>query len=303
MDALRQQIVAEPSNVEPRFELAKMHFEAADYAECRRILKSALTLSTISPPMVKKINMWIRKCDTHLPAEPEEGKAEPTLAAPAEQPAVEAPPAPAPVPAVKKPPTAVRFEWFQTPKSVTFTFFVQGRSEEDLKIVATPTSLEVTIILDRESGRDWQYHIDNFFAPIVPGSVKKSLRPLKIELTYEKEREFQWPALEGKEGPIPVAVPAAIPATQQDLKYPNSKGKDWNKFKLEEEEEKKEGEAGLNDFFKKIYADADEDQRRAMMKSFQESGGTVLSTNWKDIGTKKVECEPPKGMEAHKYEY
>lgn len=35
-----------------------------------------------------------------------------------------------------------------------------------------------------------------------------------------------------------------------------------------------------------------------MMKSFQESNGTVLSTNWAEVGSKKVECTPPDGMEA-----
>ena len=39
-----------------------------------------------------------------------------------------------------------------------------------------------------------------------------------------------------------------------------------------------------------------------MNKSYQESGGTVLSTNWKDIGKKKVEVKPPDGMEYKKYE-
>jgi suppressor of G2 allele of SKP1 len=38
-----------------------------------------------------------------------------------------------------------------------------------------------------------------------------------------------------------------------------------------------------------------------MMKSFSESGGTVLSTNWQDVGTKKVEVQPPEGMEARKW--
>ncbi len=45
----------------------------------------------------------------------------------------------------------------------------------------------------------------------------------------------------------------------------------------------------------------DEDTRRAMMKSFVESNGTVLSTNWKDVGQKTVECTPPDGMEVKKY--
>ena len=39
-----------------------------------------------------------------------------------------------------------------------------------------------------------------------------------------------------------------------------------------------------------------------MVKSFVQSGGTVLSTNWKDIGSKDVQPQPPKGMEAKKYE-
>ena len=28
-----------------------------------------------------------------------------------------------------------------------------------------------------------------------------------------------------------------------------------------------------------------------------ESGGTVLSTNWKDVGSKKLDVKPPDGME------
>ena len=34
--------------------------------------------------------------------------------------------------------------------------------------------------------------------------------------------------------------------------------------------------------------------------ALQESNGTVLSTNWKDIGKKKTDCTPPTGMEAKK---
>ena len=38
-----------------------------------------------------------------------------------------------------------------------------------------------------------------------------------------------------------------------------------------------------------------------MNKSFVESGGTVLSTNWSDVGAKTVEGTPPKGLEMKKW--
>ena len=36
-------------------------------------------------------------------------------------------------------------------------------------------------------------------------------------------------------------------------------------------------------------------------KSFVESGGTVLSTNWGEVGSKTVEGTPPAGLEMKKW--
>ena len=36
--------------------------------------------------------------------------------------------------------------------------------------------------------------------------------------------------------------------------------------------------------------------------AMQESGGTTLSTNWKDIGAKKLTCEPPEGVKVKTFE-
>lgn len=61
------------------------------------------------------------------------------------------------------------------------------------------------------------------------------------------------------------------------------------------------GDSTLNSFFQKIYSDADENTRRAMMKSFSESGGTTLSTNWDEVKKAKVEVKPPVGAEYKKW--
>lgn len=78
----------------------------------------------------------------------------------------------------------------------------------------------------------------------------------------------------------------------------------------------KEDESGLNSMFQHIFKSGDDDTRKAMMKSFSESGlflpwklksiitllgGTCLSTDWKDIGSKTTAVTPPEGMEAHYY--
>ena len=58
----------------------------------------------------------------------------------------------------------------------------------------------------------------------------------------------------------------------------------------------------INHLFQNIYANANDETKRAMMKSFQESNGTVLSTNWNEVGKEKVEMKPPDSMEFKKWE-
>lgn len=87
-----------------------------------------------------------------------------------------------------------------------------------------------------------------------------------------------------------------------DLAFRRKK-KDWDALNraVQEEEEKEtpEGDAGVMKFFRQLYSGADEETRRAMMKSYQESGGTALSTNWEEVATqdyaKEKEAEEGKG--------
>ncbi|GLB01793.1 hypothetical protein AtubIFM57258_000203 [Aspergillus tubingensis] len=53
------------------------------------------------------------------------------------------------------------------------------------------------------------------------------------------------------------------------------------------------GGDAVDGFFKKLYANADPDTRRAMVKSYVESQGTSLSTNWDEVGQGPVKVRPP----------
>ena len=106
----------------------------------------------------------------------------------------------------------------------------------------------------------------------------------------------------------PTATPPDPTKSGAPTVRPYASHKDWNslerQLKEEEEQEKPEGDEAMNKLFRQIYAGADEDTRRAMIKSYQTSGGTCLSTNWDEVKKKDYEKErtAPKGMEWKTYE-
>ena len=62
-----------------------------------------------------------------------------------------------------------------------------------------------------------------------------------------------------------------------------------------------EGGDEANAFFKKLFKGSSPEVQRAMMKSYTESNGTALSTNWDEVSKGKVETVPPDGMEAKQW--
>ena len=234
-------------------------------------------------------------------------------------------PASVPAPAAQTPKEKVRHEWYQSPTSVTISIFAKGIPKEQAEIIIAEGSVRIILPSTKQqtnksqlevsfpiaaSNSTYDYTVQPLFSAVDTSKSSFRVTPHKIEILLQKAKPgLKWSSLEGTE-PIgstttsdfpPSKIPAEILQPKQDATpaYPTSSRtgpKNWDK--VVEDKEGDDEEAGVDDFFKKLYANADPDTKRAMMKSYQESNGTSLSTVWDEVGKKKVETSPPDGMEA-----
>ncbi|KAF1998172.1 SGS-domain-containing protein [Amniculicola lignicola CBS 123094] len=237
-------------------------------------------------------------------------------------------------PVVPTPANKIKHDWYQDNEKVVFSLLAKGVPKDKASVEIEKDSLSISFpILDSS---DYSYSLDPFFAEIDASSSSFRITPTKIEVTLKKAQPgVKWKALEG-DAPLPSSTSpdtnnkSTIPShvltdktNDSPPAYPTSsrKGaKNWDKLAedLTAKKPKKDGEAGEGDevaddgldefegdettrFFKQLYKGASAEQQRAMMKSYQESGGTVLSTDWSNVGSRTVVPEPPDGMEARKY--
>jgi len=277
----------------------------------------------------KMLPIWEARIATKLENVPEE-ESKPTIE---ETPAVEIPNVSAPSVPVKAKEAApkqateqapksitptpldkIKTDWYQTHDTVTINIMAKGIRKDREHVDIEHESVSVSFPIDGTAS-EYSYDVDPLYAPIVPLESKYRVTPNKLEVTLRKASPgVRWHELErpaGK-GDSATAEQSTTTTTTMPIQeapvpaYPTSSksgAKNWDKVVVEDLDENDEFDGGdeTSRFFKQLYGGATPEQQRAMMKSYSESGGTVLSTDWSNVGSKKVEPQPPDGMEAKKY--
>ncbi|KAG5413758.1 hypothetical protein IGI04_001325 [Brassica rapa subsp. trilocularis] len=198
-----------------------------------------------------------------------------------------------------------RHDYYQKPEEVVVTIFAKGIPKQNVNIDFGEQVLSVVIDVP---GEEEAYHLQpRLFGKIVPEKCRYEVLSTKVEIRLAKAEIIAWASLEHAKVPAVLPKPNVLSEVSVRPAYPSSKKvKDWDKLEAEvkkqDNDEKLEGDAALDKSLREMYSNADEDMRRAMSKSFVESNGTVLSTNWKEVGAKTIKSTPPDGMELKKWE-
>jgi suppressor of G2 allele of SKP1 len=179
---------------------------------------------------------------------------------------------------------SVRYDWFQSSKSCNVSLFIKNAPKD--KVTVKFDSLKVDVEFPNEDGSRFEYSLGPLEHEIDGSKSSFRVFGTKIELEIVKATTSHWSSL----------VVAPIDNSNK------VQTKNWEKLAdqvLSTEEHQADDDP--NAFFKQIFANADPDARRAMMKSYVESNGTALSTNWEDVKNRTVETMPPEGAESKKW--
>ncbi|KAI0998669.1 hypothetical protein K3495_g9525 [Podosphaera aphanis] len=207
----------------------------------------------------------------------------------------------------------IRHEWYQSQDTVAIEILAKGVPKESASVQIQEKSLEVSFPI-ASSQSTYSFNLEPLFSNVDTTRSSYRITPHKIEITLQKAKSgLKWIDLEAKESidtnesaeaqsKVTADTSNSGPKHQAPM-YPTSSRtgpKNWDTVVGDEPED--DNADGPDAFFKALYKNADADMKRAMIKSYQESNGTSLSTQWSDVGSRKFDTVPPEGVEAKRWD-
>ena len=257
----------------------KVLFYLSKFVECKMTLNNALHLiSSADKESLSLLTPWLNKADVEL----KEGGVVDYNVTNVGQ-------------------LKIIYNWIQTATDIT----IDITSNHNLNAYDIKIEKKLLEFIDKKEGTT-KYSIKLTNGIVPEKSSYKITSAMKCKLELKKEVEnFNWVNLEINQNDDSLNNPKDKVVHGY---YPSSSKvkKDWSQLDKEIDEQEKEdalkdGNEGMWRLFRDIYAKGNEETRRAMIKSFQTSGGTVLSTNWSEVKDKDYEGkdrpEAPSGQE------
>jgi hypothetical protein len=220
-------------------------------------------------------------------------------------------------------PVMPKYQFWQNDKFMTISILEANVQDSELDVTFSTNRLIVKLL---KGGTNFTVIANYLYSKIDPEKSKIQIKDEKVFLKLRKADDgFEWNDLFGKatddkedtakdddkksKPVVPVDVPTQeVPMVKDPKRRAYASHRDWDaigkNIEAQEKQEKPQGDEAMNALFQQIYAGASEETKRAMIKSYQTSGGTVLSTNWDEVGKTDYEKErtAPKGMEWKNWE-